>query len=98
MKMEELQTGFWGYRKDSVYKLVASMEENFSSMLQYAPVFGRSFLLAFIATIVCILLGYPMAYFLARERGWLRRMATSPANATTAIAQPYQCARTARRQ
>lgn len=33
MKMEELQTGFWGYRKDSVYKLVASMEENFSSML-----------------------------------------------------------------
>ena len=40
--------------------------ENFSSMLQYAPVFGRSFLLAFIATVVCILLGYPMAYILAR--------------------------------
>lgn len=33
MKMEELQTGFWGYRKDSVYKLVAGMEEHFSSML-----------------------------------------------------------------
>ena len=30
MKIEELQTGFWGYRKDSVYKLVASMV---SSML-----------------------------------------------------------------
>ncbi len=49
---------------------------NFSSMLQYAPVFGRSFLLAFIATVICILLGYPMAYFLARERGRLRNMAT----------------------
>ena len=49
---------------------------NFASMLQYAPVFGRSFLLALIATAICILLGYPMAYYLARERGWLRRMAT----------------------
>ena len=34
---------------------------NFTSMLQYAPVFGRSFLLALIATAICILLGYPMA-------------------------------------
>ena len=50
--------------------------ENFSSMSQYASVFGRSFLLAFVATMVCILLGYPMAYFLARERGRLRQMAT----------------------
>ncbi len=50
--------------------------ENFSSMFQYATVFGRSFLLAFIATVICILLGYPMAYFLARERGRLRSMAT----------------------
>ena len=50
--------------------------DNFSVMLQYAAVFGRSFWLAFIATVVCILLGYPMAYILARERGRLRRMAT----------------------
>ena len=50
--------------------------ENFASMSQYASVFGRSFLLAFVATVVCILLGYPMAYFLARERGRLRQMAT----------------------
>ena len=50
--------------------------ENFSGMAGYAYVFGRSFLLAFIATVVCILLGYPMAYFLARERGRLRSMAT----------------------
>ena len=50
--------------------------DNFSNMLQYAAVFGRSFLLAGIATVLCILLGYPMAYFLARERGRLRSMAT----------------------
>ena len=45
-------------------------------MAGYAAVFARSFLLAGIATVVCILLGYPMAYFLARERGRLRSMAT----------------------
>ncbi len=50
--------------------------DNFSNMLQYTSVFGRSFLLAGIATVLCILLGYPMAYFLARERGRLRSMAT----------------------
>ena len=50
--------------------------ENFAGMAGYAAVFGRSFLLAFVATVVCILLGYPMAYFLARERGRLRQMAT----------------------
>ena len=50
--------------------------ENFAGMAGYAAVFGRSFLLAGIATVVCILLGYPMAYFLARERGRLRSMAT----------------------
>ena len=27
MRMEELQTGFFGYRKESVYQLIASMEE-----------------------------------------------------------------------
>ena len=50
--------------------------DNFSNMMQYAAVFGRSFLLAGIATVLCILLGYPMAYFLSRERGRLRSMAT----------------------
>ena len=44
-------------------------------MAGYAAVFGRSFLLAGIATVICILLGYPMAYFLSRERGRLRSMA-----------------------
>ena len=50
--------------------------ENFAGMAGYAAVFGRSFLLAGIATLVCILVGYPMAYLLARERGRLRSMAT----------------------
>ena len=50
--------------------------DNLEGMMGYASVFGRSFLLAGIATLVCILLGYPMAYFLARERGRLRSMAT----------------------
>ena len=49
--------------------------ENFAGMAGYAAVFGRSFLLAGIATLVCILVGYPMAYLLARERGRLRSMA-----------------------
>ena len=49
--------------------------ENFAGMAGYAAVFGRSFLLAGIATVICILLGYPMAYFLSRERGRLRSMA-----------------------
>ncbi len=50
--------------------------ENFRDMGQYAAAFGRSFLLAGIATVICLLLGYPMAYFLAREKGWVHRMAT----------------------
>ncbi len=49
---------------------------NFQDMAQYASAFGRSFLLAAVATVVCVLIGYPMAYYLARETGWLHRMAT----------------------
>ena len=48
---------------------------NFSTLTQYAGVFGRSFLLAIIATLVCILLGYPLALLLAREQSRLRGMA-----------------------
>jgi spermidine/putrescine transport system permease protein len=50
--------------------------DNFQDMAQYASAFGRSFALAAVATVVCLLIGYPMAYFLARESGWLNRMAT----------------------
>lgn len=49
---------------------------NFQNMTRFLAAFGRSFLLAGIATLICVLIGYPMAYFLAREKGWLHRMAT----------------------
>lgn len=39
---------------------------NFKHMGDYVPVFVRSIILALIATAICILLGYPMAYTLAR--------------------------------
>jgi len=64
----------------AVYAFTSSSGEftldNFRDMTSYAAAFGRSFLLAGIATAVCILIGYPLAYFLAREQGWLHRMAT----------------------
>ena len=41
--------------------------ENFSTMAQYTGVFGRSFLLAIIATFICLLIGYPLSYWLAQE-------------------------------
>lgn len=50
--------------------------DNFRVMGTYTNVFGRSFLLATIATLICILLGYPMAWFLAREGPGMRRIAT----------------------
>lgn len=41
--------------------------ENFSSMGTYASVFTRSFWLALLATLICLLIGYPAAYFISRE-------------------------------
>ncbi len=41
--------------------------DNFSNMLTYSGVFGRSFWLAFLATVICILIGYPVAYAIAQE-------------------------------
>lgn len=41
--------------------------ENFAHMGTYAVVFGRSFKLALIATAVCLLIGYPVSYFMAKE-------------------------------
>jgi len=40
---------------------------NFAAMGRFAPIFVRSFRLAVIATIICILIGYPVAYILSRE-------------------------------
>ena len=39
---------------------------NFSYLPGYLPIFGRSFWLAFLSTLVCLALGYPMAYLMSR--------------------------------
>ena len=49
--------------------------ENFSTMAQYTGVFGRSFLLAIIATFICLLIGYPLSYWLAQVSPAVRRVA-----------------------
>ena len=49
--------------------------ENFSEMGLYAVVFGRSFKLALIATVVCVLIGYPVSYFMAKEGPGFQRIA-----------------------
>ena len=49
-----------------------------SSLVQrgdYAAVFGRSFKLALIATAICLLIGYPVSYFLSREGASFQRTA-----------------------
>ena len=40
---------------------------NFSAMGSYTSVFVRSFWLSAISTVICIIIGYPTAYILARE-------------------------------
>jgi spermidine/putrescine transport system permease protein len=47
---------------------------NFSSMTQFVTVFGRSFLMAALATAICFLVGYPLAYYLARESALIRKV------------------------
>jgi len=49
--------------------------DNFTSMGVYMPVFLRSFRLAIIATLVCLLIGYPMAYLMAKEGPGFQRIA-----------------------
>ena len=49
--------------------------ENFADMGSYAVVFGRSFKLAFIATVLCVLIGYPVSYFMAKEGPGFQRIA-----------------------
>ncbi len=41
--------------------------DNFLRMKEFAVVFARSFRLALIATFICLLIGYPLSYFLAKE-------------------------------
>ncbi len=49
--------------------------ENFSRMGTYAVVFTRSFKLALIATVICLLIGYPLAYWISREGPGFQRVA-----------------------
>ena len=49
--------------------------ENFARMGTYATVFTRSFWLALLATLICILIGYPLAYFLSKESLMVRKVA-----------------------
>ncbi len=49
--------------------------ENFASMGSYLDVFLRSFELALIATVICLLVGYPVAYFMAKEGPRFQRVA-----------------------
>jgi len=39
---------------------------NFSGMIDYVPVFVRSLWLAFLATVICIIIGYPVALAISR--------------------------------
>ncbi|MBE6968289.1 MAG: ABC transporter permease [Ruminococcaceae bacterium] len=48
---------------------------NFSKMTTYAVVFGRSFKLAIIATVICLLIGYPISYLMAREGARFQKIA-----------------------
>ena len=48
---------------------------NFSRMGGYTVVFTRSFQLALIATAVCLLIGYPVAYWISREGPGFQRVA-----------------------
>ena len=51
--------------------------ENFERLLNvnYMLVFGRSLLLAAVATIFCLLIGYPLAYVLSRETSGIQNIA-----------------------
>lgn len=49
--------------------------DNFSSMGTYAVVFGRSFKLAIIATVICLLIGYPVSYMMSKEGPGFQRVA-----------------------
>lgn len=49
--------------------------ENFLQMSSYTVVFTRSFKLALIATAICLLLGYPISYFISKESARFQQIA-----------------------
>ncbi|MBR3641275.1 MAG: ABC transporter permease, partial [Oscillibacter sp.] len=48
---------------------------NFAKMGEYTVVFTRSFKLAIIATVICLLIGYPVSYFMSKEGPRFQRLA-----------------------
>lgn len=48
---------------------------NFEKILSYGGVFAGSFALAAIATVICLLIGYPVAYWLTKEGPGVKRVA-----------------------
>ena len=49
--------------------------DNFARMGTYAVVFGRSFKLALVATLICLVIGYPVSYMMSREGERFQRAA-----------------------
>ena len=47
---------------------------NFSAMGTFAPVFLRSFWLAIVSTVICVIIGYPVAYILSKEGVRVQRL------------------------
>ena len=48
---------------------------NFGKIGTYAVVFGRSFKLAIIATVICLAIGYPVSYMMSKEGPRFQRIA-----------------------
>ena len=48
---------------------------NFTGMGTYTSIFLRSFQLALVATVICLLIGYPLAYVMAKEGPGFQRVA-----------------------
>jgi len=48
--------------------------DNITAMTDYVKVFGRSMWLSLIATVICLILGYPFAYIISRESPMMQRM------------------------
>ena len=68
VELAELEGGLAGFF--SMFTL-----ENFARMGTYTVIFVRSFRLALVATVICLLIGYPLAYVMAKEGPGFQRIA-----------------------
>ena len=48
--------------------------ENVTSLSEYAQIFGLSIELAVIATFICLIIGYPLAYFMSKQSPRAQKM------------------------